>query len=168
MIVTGSYKLFGVLSELCKWSDVNNRIIRKVQIIQCNPLLTQFAWGMHAKGKEILAITRWKTEYIHISINVFIYSYQYITVFSFDNLVPWWQWSVYFIENFFFAYKYDFLLGQVPFTQPSTRNRRFVDSIYPYFPYVLVLHDTRMINLCAVPSSLVSQTVCSGCRYGCG
>ena len=77
MIVTGSYNFFGILSELCKWSDVNNRIIRKVQIIQCNPLLTQFAWVMHAKGKESLAITRLKTEYIQISI----YSYLYLTFF---------------------------------------------------------------------------------------
>ena len=106
MIVTGSNKLFGILSELCKWSDVNNRIIRKVQIIQCNPLLTQFAWVMHAKGKESLAITRWKTEYIYISIYVFIYVFKsfLLTFFFLDSSMFYWK-SVYLILIWILIYR---------------------------------------------------------------
>ena len=145
MIVTESYKLFGVLSELCKWSDVNNRIIRKVQIIQCNPLLTQFPWVMHAKGKESLAITRWKTEYIQISI----YMYPYIHI-CIKQIFFCWQYfssiAVHFIEDSFYLILIWILIG------PSA-----IDS---------VTHSTspNLLLCCFDPLCLGTSMHCNGTR----
>ena len=155
MIVTGSNKLFGILSELCKWSDVNNRIIRKVQIIQCNPLLTQFAWVMHAKGKESLAITRWKTEYIQISICVSIYSYFYLTVFS---LI-----AVHFIEDSFYLILIWVLIGPsaIDSVTHSTSPNLLLCCFDPFKCLCTSMHCnvTRMIkHLCC--SLIISESDC--------